>query len=159
LGGDYSVRIEVLESHGFIQPNRGRQHAVGLQIESLRARISRFFDRRMKQPATDSGSLVRGLDSHFCDLKFFVSDSNQRAAADASFTGSREENPAARVQNSCLRIGKNRLLLWLDTEETGDPFFIQPSERSRVPWWNWRMPISATGEGCSLAQVIGITPP
>jgi hypothetical protein len=36
-GGDYSVRIDVIESHGLIQPNRGGQYVVGLQIESLRA--------------------------------------------------------------------------------------------------------------------------
>jgi len=88
----------------------------------------------MKQSATDSGSLVRRLDSHLGHLKFFVSDADQCAAADASFTGSREENSAAQVHNSCLRIGKNGLLLWLYTEEAGDPFFIEPSECSRIPW-------------------------
>jgi hypothetical protein len=87
----------------------------------------------MKQPTTDSGSLVRRLDSHLGYLKFFVCDTNQGAAADASLTGSRKENPAARIQNSCLRIGKNGHLLWLYTEETGDPFFIEPSECSRIP--------------------------
>jgi hypothetical protein len=88
----------------------------------------------MKQPATDSGSLVRRLNGHLGQLKFFVSDANQCAATDASFPGSREENPATRIQNSSLRIGKNRLLLWLDTEEAGDPFFIQPPECSGIPW-------------------------
>jgi len=106
---------------------------IGLQIESLRACVSPLFDGRMKQPATDSGSLVRWLDSHLGHLKFFVALANQCAAADASFTGSRKENPAARVQNSCLRIGKNGLLLWLYAEEARDPFFIEPSENSRIP--------------------------
>ena len=106
---------------------------VGLEIKSLRAGISPFLDRSMKQPAADSGSPVRGLDGHLGHLKLFVVETNQGAAADASFTGGREENPAARVQNRCLWIRQNRRLLWLDTEESGDPFFIEPSECSRIP--------------------------
>jgi hypothetical protein len=78
--------------------------------------------------------LERRLDSHLGQLKFFVPQTNQCAAAHASFTGSREENPATHVQNASLRIGKNELLLWLYTEEAGDPFFIEPSECSRIPW-------------------------
>src|ERR1700704_5851058 len=68
-GGDYAVGIDVLESHGLVQPNRGRQHVVGLQIESLGARISPLIDRCMKQPATDASSLVRRLDSRLGHLK------------------------------------------------------------------------------------------
>jgi hypothetical protein len=107
---------------------------VGLQIESLRARISRFFYRCTKQPTTDSGSLVRRLDSHLGHLKFFVCDANQGAAADASLTGTREENPTAQIQNSRLRIGKNGRLLWLDAKEARDPFFIEPAEYGCIPW-------------------------
>lgn len=106
---------------------------IGLQSESLRACVSPLFDGRMKQPATDSGSLVRWLDSHLGHLKFFVALANQCAAADATFTGNRKENPAARVQNGCLRIGKNGRLLWLYTEEARNPFFIEPSESGRIP--------------------------
>jgi hypothetical protein len=47
-GGNYAVRIDVLESHGLIQPNRRRQHVVGLQIEPLCARIPPLIDRCMK---------------------------------------------------------------------------------------------------------------
>src|SRR4029077_14256865 len=127
------VLRDVLESQGFIQSNRGRQHVIGLEIKSFRASLSTLFDRCLKQPPADSGSLVRRFDSHLGHRKFFVAQTNQRAAADASFTGSSEENTATRIQNSSLRIGQDDLLLWLYTEESGDPFFIEPSECSSVP--------------------------
>jgi hypothetical protein len=106
---------------------------IGLEIKSFRANLSPLFDRGLKQPPADSGPLVRRLDSHLGYFKFFVAQTNQRAAADALFTGSSEENTATRIQNSSLRIGQDDLLLWLYTEESGDPFFIEPSECSSVP--------------------------
>src|SRR5260370_11398058 len=90
----------------------------------------------MKHPATDTAYLARLLDSHLGHLKLFVSQTNQCAAADASFIGSREENPGAQVQDSCLWIGKNGLVIWLYTEEAADPFFIEPSECGCIPWLN-----------------------
>jgi len=102
---------------------------VRFQVQPLRSRASPFFDRREKQPTANTGSLVLRRDSHLGYFEYFLTRAKQGAAANAISTSGREEDLASPVDDGSLRIGKGRFVLRFHAKVTGDPFFIEASER------------------------------